>query len=547
MHKQRALSGRINHLYNPYCPIILHLIPRILTNLDRDKDSPTYGCYDRNFWHYKVHDYSSAILQQCSLTLALVYLNQFCGNIYYNNKMIRQYSIAGINFCYKIQNRDGSFAEYWKGESSIPSTAFTLYSLCETCDLLGLKPDAECLNKAVHFLIKHKENEVLNQEMAAIAAIRYAGKLLDNKEYESISTQRFNEFLKMEKKEGWFSEYGGMDISYLTVNLDFLIRYYELTGNNNALEAAKQVIGYIQYFIHPDGSLGGEYGTRNTEYFAPYGIEYLKGHCPISSWIINSVLGYISQDGYLNLNCDERYYLHYLSHSFMKSLIIYSKNNCFLSLPHNFSFEKYFKESKIFIKSTPNYYFISNLSKGGVFKAMNKHTYQMSTDCGYRLILSKNMYVTELPQLNEYSFREDQIEVTCNFVKLNFVKQSTLKLLLLRALSLMLGSRTNHLLKKVMIFGKNSNNDMKLNRIIAFEDDKIHVSDNIQIGKRSGNIKLSNGLSVRHTASSRFFQLNTLNNPVQPEEFQINGSLTNTRTIFFNPPIFDQSNPCEER
>lgn len=546
MNKQRALSERINDLYNPYCPIILHLTPRILTNLDRDKDSPTYGCFDRNFWHYKVHDYSSAILQQCSLTLALLYLNQFSGNIYFNNKNIRQYSIAGVNFCYKIQNRDGSFPEYWKWESSIPSTAFTLYSICETCDLLGLTPDTKCVNKAVHFLIKHKEEQVLNQEMAAIAAIRYAAKLLGKKEYNSISAQRFNELLKLEKKEGWFSEYGGMDISYLTVNLDFLIRYYELTENNDALRSAKQIIEFIQYFIHPDGSLGGEYGTRNTEYFAPYGIEYLKKHCPISGCIIHNLLGYINQEGYLNLNCDERYYLHYLSHSFMKSLIIYSNNNCSQNLPYNCSFEKYFDESKIFIKSTPHYYFISNLSKGGVFKAMNKHTFQMSTDCGYRLNLSKNMYVTELPQLNDYSFRDDQIEVSCNFIKLNFVTQSTLKLLLLRAISFILGSRMNYFLKKLMIFGKSCNNEMQLKRIIAFKDDQIHIYDNIQIGKRSGDLKLSNGLSVRHTASSRFFQLNTLNNPVKPEEFQINGSFKNERTIFFIPSI-DHSNLCEKR
>jgi hypothetical protein len=518
---------------NPYHSIVLHLIPRILTNLDRDKDSPTYGCFDRNFWHYKVHDYSSALLQQCSLTLALAYLNPFKGNIYYDNKIIREYSISGVNFCYRTQNRDGSFAEYWKGESSVPSTAFTLYSLCETCDLLGIEADRQCLNKAVKFLIKHKEKDVLNQEMAAISAIRYAAKLLGNREYETIAGQRFDELLRMKKPEGWFSEYGGLDISYLTVNLDFMIRYYELTGNNDALETAKQIVEFIQYFIHPDGSLGGEYGTRNTEYFAPYGIEFLKRHCPISNQIIQSILGYIHQEGYLNLSCDERYYLHYLSHSFMKSLLIYLDNPRTCSLPHEKMFEKFFDESKIFIKSTPHYYFIANLSKGGVFKVMNKHTSQMNTDCGYRLHMSKEIYVTELPQINEYFIRENQIEVTCKFSKMNFIRQSTTKLLLLRIMSSVLGFQTIHLLKRLMIFGTSGNNDLKLNRIIIFEEGKIHISDNIKIGKRSGVLKLSNGLSMRHTASSRFFQLNVLHNCIEPEEFIITDSFSKTRTISF--------------
>jgi hypothetical protein len=534
MDERQVFSGKNNSLSeNPYRSIILHLIPRILTNLDRDPDSPTRGCFDRNFWHYKVQDYPSALLQQCSLTLALVYLNHFSGNIYYNNKKIREYSVSGVNFCYRIQNRDGSFAEYWKGESSIPSTAFTLYSICETCDLLEIEPDAQCLNSAVQFLIKHKETDVLNQEMAAIAAIRYAARLLGNREYETIAAQRFDELLKMMKPEGWFSEYGGLDVSYLTVNLDFMIRYYELSGNKDALEAAKRIVEFIQYFIHPDGSTGGEYGTRNTEYFAPYGIEYLKRYCPISHSIIHSILGYIRQNGYLNLSCDERYYLHYLSHSFMKSLLIYSDDPCTCDLPHEKNFEKFFDESNIFIKSTDHYYFITNLSKGGVFKVMDKHTSQMSTDCGYRLILSKEMYVTELPQMNDYSFCENQIEVTCKFSKMNIVQQSTTKLLLLRIMSFVLGFQTIHLLKRLMIFGTKGDNTLKMNRIISFENDKIHISDNIDIGKRSGILKLSDGLSIRHTASSRFFQINAFHNSIEPGEFEISQIHNNKRTIHF--------------
>jgi hypothetical protein len=536
MEEQKVLSGQSSSDKNPYHSILLHLIPRILTNLDRDIDSPTCGCFDRNFWHYKVHDYSSGLLQQCSLTLALIYLNPFKGNIYWNNPIIQEYSISGVNYCYKIQNRDGSFSEYWKGESSIPSTAFTLYSLCETCELLGIGVDAQRLDKAVQFLIKHRERDALNQEMASIAAIRYAAKLLKNEKYEIVAGHRFDELLKMKKPEGWFSEYGGLDISYLTVTLDFMIRYYELSGNNNALETAKQIVDFIQYFIHPDGSLGGEYGTRNTEYFAPYGIEYLKKHCPISNLIIRRILGYIHQDGYLNMNCDERYYLHYLSHSFMKSLLLYSDNpcTCSVSLPHEKNFEKFFDESKIFIKSTPHYYFITNLSKGGVFKVMNKHTSQMSTDCGYRLRVSKDWYVTELPQQNNYSLDKNHIELTCGFSKMNFIKQSTTKLLLLRIISSVLGFQTNHLLKKMMIFGTSRNTDMTLNRVMTCEDDEIQISDTIKIGKKSGILKLSNGLSMRHTASSRFFQINVLHNSVEPQEFQIAESLIYKRTISFD-------------
>ena len=518
---------------NPYNSIVLHLIPRILTNLDRDRDSPTYGCFDRNYWHYKVHDYSSGLLQQCSLTLALAYLNPFEGNSYFNNGAIREYAIAGVRYCTKIQNRDGSFDEYWKGESSIPSTAFTLYSICETCDLLKIEPDERCIAKAVHFLATHREDEALNQEMASIAAIRYAAKLLRNSEYMDISDKKFEEFLSRKKTEGWFSEYGGVDVSYLTVNLDYMVRYYQLSDDPRALEASQQVLDFLRYFIHPDGSIGGEYGTRNTEYFAPYGIEYLKQFCPVSNTIIEKLLGFIHQRGYLNLSCDERYYLHYLSHSFTKSLLRYSKSRSDEKLPCECIFERFFDESKIFIKSTENYYFIANLSKGGTFKVMNKNTSEMSTDCGFRLKLSKDLFVTELPQDNRFTIGNDTITVSGQFLKMNFIQQSTSKLLLLRVLSAIGGFTAVRLAKKIMIFGSGVPRDMVFNRTISFTSDRIQLSDTLNIGNRSGIIRNSNGLSVRHTASSRFFQIDSLGNSIASEEHEIHHSGTIERSVSF--------------
>ena len=77
---------------NPYKEIILNSIPRLFSLLDRNKFSPTYGCFDRNFWHYKtVTDYPSAIFQQPVLTLSLLYKNNFKGNVYYNRPEILDY------------------------------------------------------------------------------------------------------------------------------------------------------------------------------------------------------------------------------------------------------------------------------------------------------------------------------------------------------------------------------------------------------------------------------------------------------------------------
>lgn len=520
----------------PYHPIVFHIIPRILTNLDRDEDSPTYGCFDRNYWHYKVQDYSSAILQQCMLTLALVYNNNFKGNIYYNNDVIKNYAIAGIEFCTKIQHKDGSFDEYWHGERSIPSTAFTLYAICESRDILGDLPNdvSFCIKKAVDFLKKHVETEALNQEMASIAAIRYAAELLTDNKMKELATARFYNLLEKQTDEGWLSEYGGLDIGYLTVTLDYLIRYYELSKDEKALNSAKKILNTIKYFVHPDGSVGGEYCTRNTEYFMPYGIEYLKSECSIGNSLILKLMSYINQQDFLNLSWDERYMLHYLSHSFVKSLLIYTDKESEEKLPFESTFDHFLKESQIYIKSTNSYYFICNISKGGVFKVIDKNTQEVTTDCAYRIKYKGDLHVSEWPKTNKYALRDKGLTVKSYFTKKNFIQQSTLKLFLLKVASMILGFKAVELTKRLMIFDKKDVKDMCLTRNIYFEEDKIIIEDFIDVRNKTVTARLSSGLSVRHTASSRFFQINTLPNKIHSEQIKIEQNISIKREQNFN-------------
>ncbi len=46
-------------------------IPKILTLQDRNPHSPTYGCFDRTFWQYKVIDFPAGMSQEFVYPLAL--------------------------------------------------------------------------------------------------------------------------------------------------------------------------------------------------------------------------------------------------------------------------------------------------------------------------------------------------------------------------------------------------------------------------------------------------------------------------------------------
>ena len=57
----------VNQQLEKYIKLIL---PRILTQVCRNKYSKNFGSFDRNWWHYKIRDFSSIILQQGAYTLS---------------------------------------------------------------------------------------------------------------------------------------------------------------------------------------------------------------------------------------------------------------------------------------------------------------------------------------------------------------------------------------------------------------------------------------------------------------------------------------------
>jgi hypothetical protein len=75
--------------------------------------------------------------------------------------------------------------------------------------------------------------------------------------------------------EGWFQEYEGADPGYQTCTIAFLAKLRQKTGNVRLTEPLQRAVQFAAHFMHPDGSYGGEYGSRNTYHFYPHGFELL--------------------------------------------------------------------------------------------------------------------------------------------------------------------------------------------------------------------------------------------------------------------------------
>lgn len=296
-------------------------IPKILTLLDRNPHSPTYGCFDRNFWHYKIIDFPSGMSQEFVWPLSLVYALPLPDNPYYQQESIKTWVEAGILYAAHSAHRDGSCDDYFPFERAGGAAAFSLLACIESYQLLGLNnPEAlRFFELRADWLAHHQESgRLTNHQALIVLCLELMGRLLGTNKWADAKQQRLQQVLSWQDSEGWFQEYEGCDPGYHTLTISCLARYYELAstplnpplprgetetpspwqgegwgeaqengrgeGNLEPLAELKDAIAkathLASHFVHPDGSYGGEYTSRNTYNFFPHGFELVGKWLP---------------------------------------------------------------------------------------------------------------------------------------------------------------------------------------------------------------------------------------------------------------------------
>ena len=248
-------------------------IPKILTLLDRNPHSPTYGCFDRSFWQYKVIDFPAGMSQEFVYPLALAYHCDLPGNIYYQQPAIVEWIRAGISYACQSSHRNGSCDDYFPYERAAGAAAFSLLACLSSTTLLDLTHSPEILNffqRRADWLATHQESGRLTNHQALITlCLELAGRLLKTERWESHKQERLAQVLSWQNSEGWFIEYEGCDPGYHTLTISCLARLYELNPSEKLRQAIASAVKLAGEFVHPDGSYGGEYTSRNTYNFFP--------------------------------------------------------------------------------------------------------------------------------------------------------------------------------------------------------------------------------------------------------------------------------------
>lgn len=304
---------------------ILDRLPRLLTQIDRNPHSPTYGSCCRNWWHYRIEDISNAQFQELVLTLVIAWTYPSPRNPYHRCPEVLAWIEAVMSWTCRLQRPSGSFEEVYRGHDSYAATAFVSFCTAEAVLHLGdsLSPSikaraVEMVTRASVWLAGMREHFAGNQIAGAAAVHAGLWRLTGDAEAPVRMEQALDQLAATQHDEGWFQEYGGADIGYTTLSHSFLVHVHHHAGSERAGTMASRAAAFLRWFLHDDGTVGGLHGSRNTEYCVPFGIVQDAGRCEHAramwSWLapaLESRRHRIVTDG-----LDDRYFA-YLSPYFM--------------------------------------------------------------------------------------------------------------------------------------------------------------------------------------------------------------------------------------
>ena len=505
---------------------------RLLSQLNRDPATPTYGCFDRRYWSWKLVDFPESTFQRNIHPLCWFMDQPEAAG----SENLVEFIRAGFLYTINIQHKDGSFDQAYPNEHSYGATAFLLPDLIAAYQKIeeGFLPDERVfienrLMRSADFLYKAAELHgfIANHLAGAALALIKSYQLFGEKKYKSASDNIVDIIIENQSDEGWFQEYDGADPGYQTLCMYYLAQIFTLRHSDKLHNALERSLQFLQFFIHPDGTFGGEYGSRRTEIYYPGGISILSQEFPVAAKMHTIMKESIRTGNTVNLIDIDMGNLAPLLSNYITAASIVEPSSETYSLPKKQKeFTRVFKSAGLAIIATPVYYAVLGISNGGVLKVFNKKTNTLVyDDCGLLGETSNGQkFSTQITDLNNPIIRNGNIfETSSTFKKIPSQFPTPFNYLILRIanLTLMRCRFLNEAAKKMfvkLLINKNSSIPLRRIRQIEFRQNTIHIADKIE---KTGPIQIKtllyeNKFSAIHMASARYFTPSQLVKREQP-------------------------------
>lgn len=474
-------------------------------------------------------DFPCGMSQEMVLPLALAYARKYPGNKYYQTERLKELSEAAIRYMIKSSHKDGTCDDYFPYERAMGALVFSLYAATEAYQIIGMQDD-EAENfflKRVHHLENENETGRLSnhQALAGLAAYNVFCITGDDKARKTAEDRVALTLSWQDPDEGWYQEYEGADPGYHTCTIDFLAKYLQKRSvrgeeaEHTVVQSLIKAVDFSWYFMHPDGSYGGEYGSRNTYHFYPHGFELMAPHTEKAGQIADAFLQSADLDKRYH-NDDDRMTAHYV-YNFMQAWEDYHAER---PNPINESKActngKWMPSAKIFVNWNTSEsgdiqnYLITNQSKGGVLKIFDSKGC-IASDTGLVGELADGTVVVSHLVQHDSKFTENfdktlsTLEVQGDFCIRKANGMTVFKQLLLRLWLVTIGrfnaNLTRSIVQKIAITGK-PKTPYRFKRVISVNSKEVKVTDFIPGNMPLKRLSIGSDATSIYVANSLVFQ-----------------------------------------
>lgn len=504
-------------IMNPYKEIVKETLPRLINMINLDRTSEKYGFADRQFWAWKTIDFPNGTYQGIAHTLAIAIKLELL-----EKELGLELIDALIQSIPKIAHKNGAVEEAFPEESSFCVTALVAFDVLSA--VYRLQNDLEdsvkkeylnTIGPLINFISKNDETHAIisNHLATGVAAIVYWNQLTGN--HNNRFQTLLNIIYQHQSEEGWFMEYEGADPGYQTLCTYYLSAAQEVLNDNELDTRIQKSIHYLSHFIHPDKTIGGLYGSRNTEVYYPGGITYYAN----KETTANAIDKYMHPrlklgEAVVPLSID-RENLIPLVNSYAYAAIHFEEKNVEIALPFQKEINQDFQQAGIYIHSNATYYAIVNYKKGGVIKVFNKYKNVLDTEDGGLFITNGKIKASTQVFNTKVSFVNHTLNAKCYYLEEEYPSYFQFMLIRLFAMTIFkvkfLREAFKQAVVKLLITGKKEVKNVTINRKFHFNENEIIVEEQKNNLSNQWKINHIGKFKSIHMASSGYNTFHNLN------------------------------------
>lgn len=518
---------------------------RALGEQDASPHSLTSGCFDRRYWAWKLVDFPEATFQRLVLPLAQLYRDP--QSRFHAQPEVLSAVRSGLACAARLQHANGSFDQAFPFEQSYGATAFLVYPLIEAARLVEEHLSAEeravadrMTRRGADFLCAHEEThgEISNHLAGAALSLVAAAERFGDARYDAAAGRRVDGLIAAQSPEGWFPEYGGADPGYQTLCLDYLAAVYARRPSDRLSVALNRSLEFLNWFVHPDGSVGGIYGSRRTSLVYLGGLARLAATSGTAAGILDAAAGAMGRGDMAGPATMDAGNLAPMLTSTLTAIMSWPSvqgGPAETSLPRRSPDERGlpcttpgaradFPLAGLYVRSGAGFYAVCGAANGGTLTVFSRATRQLLLDDGGYVADTGEGYRLTTQTAGVASVTSDAIEIVVPFKRMPAAVPTPGRFLILRVLNLtvMRSIAVGNWVKGrlvAMLMKSGAESGLRLTRRVTWDDQGMQVHDRIENPRQQRLTALTGGgpFSSIHMASAGYFhgaRLGTARPPV---------------------------------